>query len=199
MKANSTYRTLPGRVVKTLLVAPHVCGHGFRDEIIMTPSNKVYDSVLCLDLLQHVLIKLSFKSYDVVAHYVHRRLEKLCPCATFLPWTSSSNIGLSSILTYDTMSVGMQLQFHSNMTAASTGTDDHRSTGAQEHRSTGAQEHRTAPPDPISRHRHKGRQHTPSSLERRLASPHETKPRDALCCTWSSCDQPWHQSVLVRL
>jgi hypothetical protein len=96
--------------------------------------------------LQHVLIKLSFKSYDVVAHYVHRRLEKLCPCATFLPWTSSSNIGLSSILTYDTMSVGMQLQFHSNMTAASTGTDDHRSTGAQEHRSTGAQEHRSTRP-----------------------------------------------------
>ena len=186
MKANSTYRTLPGRVVKTLLVAPHVCGHGFRDEIIMTPSNKVYDSVLCLDLLQHVLIKLSFKSYDVVAHYVHRRLEKLCPCATFLPWTSSSNIGLSSILTYNTMSVGMQLQFHSNMTAASTdghrstGAQEHRSTGAQEHRSTGEQEHRTAPPDPISRHRHEGRQHTPSSLERHFASPHETKPRNAL-------------------
>ena len=153
------------------------------------------------------LLSLALSPMTKVAHYVHRRLEKLCPCATFLPWTSSSNIGLSSILTYDTMSVGMQLQFHSNMTAASTGTDDHRSTGAQEHRSTGAQEHmstgaqehKTAPPDPISRHRHKGRQHTPSSLERRLASPHETKPRDALCCTWSSCDQPWHQSVLVRL
>ena len=80
MKANSTYRSdTAGPSGKGPSCSPHVCGNGFRHGIIMTPPSKVYGSVLCLGLLQHVLIKLSY----VVTHYVFGDWKSFAPVRHF--------------------------------------------------------------------------------------------------------------------